>query len=70
MKTKAVIKMIREAANAAGVEFELFERKGHTGIRVGSKKTTIGRHTETTDDMAEKIYRQLQDELGQGWWRK
>ncbi|MFT4299347.1 MAG: hypothetical protein QM597_06930 [Aeromicrobium sp.] len=69
MKTKAAIKKIREAAEKAGLEFEQFERKGHTGIRVGSKKTTIGRHTETPDGMAEKIYRQLQDELGQGWWR-
>lgn len=69
MKTTAVIKKIRRAAEAAGLEFEVFERKGHTGIRVGAKKTTIGRHRETPEGMAEKIYRQLQGELGEGWWR-
>lgn len=69
MKTTAVIKKIKQAAKAAGVEFELFERKGHTGIRVGSKKTTIGRHAETSNLMAQTIFKQLEGELGKGWWR-
>lgn len=66
MKTKAVIK---QAANAAGLEFELFSRTNHQGIRVGNTKTTIGRHNETPDLMAETIYKQLEGELGRGWWR-
>lgn len=69
MKTAAVIKKIKKACDAAGIEFELFDRKGHQGIRVGSKKTTIGRHTETADLMAKKIYKQLEVELGEDWWR-
>jgi len=69
MKTAAVIRKIRKAAKNAGAEFELFERTRHSGIRVGRTKTTIGRHSETSNLMAETIYRQLEGELGEGWWR-
>jgi hypothetical protein len=69
MRTAEVIRTIRKAAQAAGVEFELFDRTNHTGIRVGSKRTTIGRHTETSNLMAEKIYKQLEEVLGKDWWR-
>lgn len=43
------MKRIKQAAKDAGVEFETFPRKGHQGIRVGSIKTTIGRHSETSN---------------------
>lgn len=69
MRTAEVIKKIRKAAGRAGVEFELFERSNHTGIRVGNKKTTVGRHRETSNLMAETIYKQLESELGKDWWR-
>jgi len=69
VKTVALIKKIRKAAKDAGLEFELTERTNHTRIRVGSKRTTIGRHTETPDLMAESICKQLEVELGKGWWR-
>lgn len=69
MKTVAVIKKIKKAAKDAGVEFETFERTNHTGIRVGSIKTTIGRHSETSNLMAEIIFKQLEPELGEDWWR-
>lgn len=69
MKTSEVLKKIRKAAKAANLEFEVFERKNHTGIRVGTKKTTIGRHTETSNLMAETIYKQLEEVLGKDWWR-
>lgn len=69
MKTVAVIRKIRKAAKKSGVEFELFERTRHSGIRVGQTRTTIGRHSETSNLMAETIYRQLEGELGKGWWR-
>lgn len=63
VKTAALIKKIRKAAKDAGLEFELAERTNHTGIRVGSKRTTIGSHTETPDLMAETICKQLEVEL-------
>lgn len=69
MRTAEVIKKIRKAARAADLEFEVFERTNHTGIRVGAKKTTIGRHSETPNLMAEAIYKQLEEVLGEGWWR-
>lgn len=69
MRTSEVLKKIRKAAASAGVEFETFERTNHTGIRVGSKKTTIGRHRETSNLMAETIFKQLEEVLGEDWWR-
>lgn len=64
-----MIKKIREAARDAGLDFQTFERSSHTGIQVGGKRTTIGRHTETPNLMAEKIYKQLEEVLGEDWWR-
>lgn len=69
MKTREAIKKIQKAAKAAGLEFELTELTNHTGIRVGNKKTTIGRHSEIPNLMAQKIFKQLEGELGEGWWR-
>lgn len=69
MKTAQVLKKIRQAAKDAGLEFSTKEGANHTKITVGAKTTTIGRHTETGDLMAQKIYKQLEGELGEGWWR-
>lgn len=64
-----MIKKIRKAAKAAGLDFEVVERTNHTGLQVGDKKTTIGRHSETSNLMAETIYKQLEVVLGKDWWR-
>lgn len=69
MRTAEVIKKIRNEARKQGVAFETFERTNHTGIRVGSITTTIGRHRETSNLMAETIYKQVEPALGKGWWR-
>lgn len=69
MKRGDVIRKIRKAAKAKGVDCELFERTNHTGIQCGSVRTTIGRHNEISDLMAETIYKQLEPALGKRWWK-
>ncbi|GAB3057659.1 ribonuclease PH [Sediminivirga luteola] len=46
MKRAAVIKKLKQAAKKAGKDFEVTELTNHTGIRVGSKRSTLGRHNE------------------------
>lgn len=69
MKTADVLRKIKKAAKAAGLEYETYELRNHTGIRVGIVSTTIGRHRETPDLFAETIYKQLEEALGKDWWR-
>lgn len=70
MKRRDVIKKIKEGARRAGVDVNFPELTNHTGIICGSIRTTLGRHAEIPEQHAETIYRQLQPELGKGWWRK
>lgn len=68
MKRTAVIKKIRRGAKIAGVEFDLYELTHHTGVRCGDVATTIPRHNEIPEQMAETIYKQLVPALGERWW--
>lgn len=70
MKRAAVLKKIRKAARDAGVSYQEFQRTNHLGLQVGNVRTTIGRHTETAEEAAEALYRQLEPALGKGWWRR
>lgn len=70
MKRRAVLKKIRTACKAAGIEFEAFERANHTGLKVGNVKTTIGRHNEIPEQFVEMLYKQLEPALGRRWWRR
>ena len=70
MKRTAVLKKIRQAAKAAGVEYREFELKRHTGLHVGQVRTTIGRHNEIKEGDAQALYKQLEPALGKGWWKK
>ncbi len=40
----------------------------HTGIRCGGVATTVRRHNEIPEQLAETIYKQLAPALGEGWW--
>jgi hypothetical protein len=44
---------IKRAAKRAGVRCEFFELTRHRGVRVGATKTTIPRHVEIPDWLAE-----------------
>ena len=65
-----VLRKIRDAAKAAGVEMTEQELTRHTGITVGGISTTISRSTGDFGRMAEVIFKQLEPALGKGWWRK
>lgn len=70
MKRTAIIKKIPQAAKDAGVDYVEVERTNHTGLIVGSVRTTIARHGEVAEGTPEALYKQLQPALGKGWWRR
>lgn len=69
MKRSELEKRIRRAAKKAGVHCEFYELTRHRGVQVGEVATTIPRHVEIPDRLAETIFKQLQSELGERWWR-
>lgn len=69
MKRRDLLKKIRQAAKAHGASYEEFEMTRHTGVVVGDTRTTVARHNEIQDRMAVVIFKQLEQELGEGWWR-
>jgi len=69
MNKRAVLKKIRDAAKAQGLDYREVELTNHTGIVVGNTRSTIGRHTEVAEGTARAFYKQFEEELGKGWWR-
>ncbi|MFE7722118.1 hypothetical protein ACFU44_24080 [Nocardia rhizosphaerihabitans] len=39
-------------------------------FKLGGKQIPIGRHAEIDDRLAVTIYKQCEEVLGKGWWRK
>jgi len=70
VRRTVVLKRIAKAAKTANVEFFTQELTNHTGLTVGTVRTTISRHSEISEGTAEALYRQLQPALGKGWWRR
>ncbi|HYJ33853.1 MAG TPA: hypothetical protein VE326_11590 [Candidatus Binatia bacterium] len=70
MKRSALLRKIRKAANTAGVAFgEVREGGDHSIFRCGSTSISVPRHREINEFTARGILRDLEDELGKGWWR-
>jgi DNA-directed RNA polymerase specialized sigma subunit len=69
VKRTEIIRRLRKASNAVGVEFEIVELTDHIGIVVSSKRSTLGRHAENDDVTARKFFDQYAEILGKGWWR-
>jgi hypothetical protein len=69
MKKQAVLKKIKAAAKARGLDYREVELTNHTGIVVGGTRSTIGRHSEVADGTARAFFKQFENELGKGWWR-
>jgi hypothetical protein len=69
MKKQAVLKKIKAAAKARGLDYREVELTNHTGIIVGETRSTIGRHSEVADGTAKAFFKQFENELGKGWWR-
>lgn len=70
MKRTAVIKAIKQAARAQGLDFQRVELSNHTGIIVGDSPSTIGRHREIDEVTVGKFYKQFERVLGEAWWNK
>lgn len=64
-----MLKKIKAAAKAAGLECHEVELSRHTGIIVGVTRSTIGRHSEVPDGTARVFWKQFENELGEGWRR-
>jgi hypothetical protein len=69
VKRRAVLKRVKAAAQAQGLEFRETELTNHTGIVVGNTRSTLGRHSEIAEGTAYAFFRQFESELGKGWWR-
>lgn len=69
MKRRDVLKRIKAAAQAKGLEFREVELSNHTGVVVGRTRSTLGRHSEIADGTAYAFFKQFEGELGKGWWR-
>lgn len=70
MRRAEVLRKIRKAAQAQGLDYTERELTRHTGITVGDVSTTVARHNEIPDLFAQTIFKQLEPALGKGWWRR
>jgi hypothetical protein len=62
---------IRSAAGRQGKGWTLQREGGdHEIWQCGSIRVPIGRHNEIGEHLAERIRRELEGELGKGWWRR
>ncbi|WP_348786538.1 ribonuclease PH [Leifsonia sp. NPDC080035] len=69
MKRRDVLKRLKAQARASGVSYSEQELTNHTGITIGSTRSTLSRHAEIDDVTARKFFDQFADEFGKGWWR-
>ncbi|MCQ4618472.1 toxin HicA [Corynebacterium sp. CCUG 59401] len=58
-KRRDILRAIAQYAKDTGQELVIKEGANHTRIWVGDKYTTLGRHKEIDDLMADKIYKQI-----------
>lgn len=70
MKRAEILRKIRKAAKAAGLEIVEVEDTNHTHLEVGGVRTTVSRSTKDFGRMSDVIFGQLDSVLGTGWWRK
>jgi hypothetical protein len=71
MKRQQLVRKIGETARAAGRTWVMVRQGGsHEWWRCGSTGVAIPRHREIPELTALAILRELQDELGQDWWRR
>jgi mRNA interferase HicA len=65
-----LIKRITEAAAAAGKQFSVVREGGnHSIFRCGDQNVVIPRHREINEHTARGIMRDLDDQLGEDWWK-
>lgn len=70
MKTRELVREVREAAKAAGKSFDLVRTTGpHDVYRCGATTVAVPRHKEIGPKMAFEIRKELEPELGERWWK-
>jgi hypothetical protein len=70
MKRDELVRSIRKAAKAQGLEFEsLRQGAEHEVFVLGGVRVTIPRHREIGPKMEFEIRRALEPVLGPRWWR-
>ncbi|OZG62291.1 YcfA-like family protein [Bifidobacterium lemurum] len=69
-KRKTLIRALRRAARARGMEF-ILARQGanHEVYKLGGLMIPIPRHTEIDDRLADRICDEAEAKLGKGWKR-
>lgn len=64
------MKRIAIGARLAGVEWRLVRQGGeHELWQCGDERCAIPRHVELNEITARRIMKDLEPELGEGWWR-
>ena len=70
MKRRDLLRAIARTAKNGGVNFDLVrEGSSHSVYRCGVVLFTVPRHSEINELTARGIMRNLEAELGEGWWR-
>jgi hypothetical protein len=71
MKRTDLTRRIRVAARSADLTWELVRHGSAQEVwRLGGRRITIPRHREINEVTAMAIMRDLETELGDGWWRR
>ena len=70
-RPRDIVKRIAEEAKRQGLDFVL-DREGanHTIYVLDGVLIPIPRHREVNERTTEGIYRECQEKLGKGWWRR
>lgn len=70
-KPRDIVKRISRQAVRQNVTFGLDREGGkHTIYRLGDTIIPVPRQREVNETTTEGIYKQCENELGKGWWRK
>jgi hypothetical protein len=70
-KTATVIRNIESAAKKAGLTFAYLRQGGnHTIYSLDGLIVPIARHATTDVYLEVRIYKQCEEKLGKGWWRR
>jgi mRNA interferase HicA len=70
MRRAELVRKIARAAAVVDKEMILLREGGsHSVFRCGSQSVVIPRHREINELTARRIMRDLDGELGEGWWK-
>ena len=71
MKRRDLVKKISKEAKQQGVQWALArEGANHSVYALDGVIVPIPRHKELGENLAEDIFKECEEKLGKGWWRK